>query len=117
VACSDDCYDYFQENPTRPTVPEMLTRAENHFRDQPASIPACCRDVLVDQRPSERERDAKDLLGQASFGITEKHYIMAQSRLAGRALAHVVGCQIRKLFWFDYAPRHKWRGRTLDAPG
>jgi integrase/recombinase XerD len=35
-------------------------------------------------------RGAKDLLGQASFGITEKHYIMAQSRLAGRALAHAV---------------------------
>jgi integrase len=35
-------------------------------------------------------RGAKDLLGQASFGITEKHYIMAQSRLAGRALAHIV---------------------------
>jgi integrase/recombinase XerD len=35
-------------------------------------------------------RGAKDLLGQASFGITEKHYIMAQSRVAGRALAHVV---------------------------
>jgi integrase len=35
-------------------------------------------------------RGAKDLLGQASFGITEKHYIMAQSRIAGRALAHAV---------------------------
>jgi len=35
-------------------------------------------------------RGAKDLLGQASFGTTEKHYIMAQSRLAGRALAHAV---------------------------
>ena len=35
-------------------------------------------------------RGVKDLLGQASFGITEKHYIMAQSRLAGRALAHAV---------------------------
>ena len=35
-------------------------------------------------------RGAKDLLGQSSFGITEKHYIMAQSRLAGRALAHAV---------------------------
>ena len=35
-------------------------------------------------------RGAKDLLGQASFGITEKHYIMAQSRLAGRSLAHAV---------------------------
>ena len=35
-------------------------------------------------------RGAKDLLGQATFGITEKHYIMGQSRLAGRALAHAV---------------------------
>jgi hypothetical protein len=35
-------------------------------------------------------RGAKDLLGQASFGITEKHYIMARSRLAGRTLAHAV---------------------------
>lgn len=35
-------------------------------------------------------RGAKDLLGQASFQTTERHYIMAQSRLAGRALARVV---------------------------
>jgi integrase/recombinase XerD len=35
-------------------------------------------------------RGAKDLLGHASFGTTEKHYIMAQSRLAGRALAQAV---------------------------
>jgi integrase/recombinase XerD len=35
-------------------------------------------------------RGAKDLLGQASFGITEKHYIMGQSRLAGRVLAQAV---------------------------
>ena len=35
-------------------------------------------------------RGAKDLLGQASFGITEKHYIMAHSRIAGRALAQAV---------------------------
>jgi integrase/recombinase XerD len=34
-------------------------------------------------------RGAKDLLGHASFGMTE-NYIMAQSRLAGRALAHAV---------------------------
>ena len=32
----------------------------------------------------------KDVLGQASFGTTEKHYIMAQSRLAGRAFAHAI---------------------------
>jgi integrase len=35
-------------------------------------------------------RGSRDLLGHASFGTTEKHYIMAQSRLAGRALAHAV---------------------------
>lgn len=35
-------------------------------------------------------RGAKDLLGHASFGTTEKHYIMAQSRLAGRALAESI---------------------------
>jgi site-specific recombinase XerD len=36
-------------------------------------------------------RGAKDLLGHSSFGTTEKHYIMAQSRLAGRALARAIG--------------------------
>jgi len=36
-------------------------------------------------------RGAKDLLGHASFATTEKHYIMAQSRLAGRALASAIG--------------------------
>jgi len=35
-------------------------------------------------------RGVKDLLGQASFQTTEKHYIMSQSRLAGRALAQAV---------------------------
>jgi hypothetical protein len=35
-------------------------------------------------------RGVKDLLGQASFRITEKHYIGAQSRLAGRALGEVL---------------------------
>jgi len=35
-------------------------------------------------------RGAKDLLGQESFGITDRHYIMGQSRLAGRVLAHAV---------------------------
>jgi integrase/recombinase XerD len=35
-------------------------------------------------------RGAKDLLGHSSFGTTEKHYIMAQSRLAGRALARAI---------------------------
>ena len=35
-------------------------------------------------------RGAKDLLGHASFATTEKYYIMAQSRLAGRALARAI---------------------------
>src|SRR6478736_2478120 len=39
-------------------------------------------------------RGAKDLLGHASFATTEKHYIMAQSRMAGRALALAIGATI-----------------------
>jgi integrase/recombinase XerD len=35
-------------------------------------------------------RGVKDLLGQTSFATTEGHYIMAQSRLAGRALARAI---------------------------
>lgn len=35
-------------------------------------------------------RGSKDLLGHASFATTEKYYIMAQSRLAGRALARTI---------------------------
>lgn len=36
-------------------------------------------------------RGSKDLLGHASFTMTEKHYVMAQSRLAGRTLARAIG--------------------------
>ena len=35
-------------------------------------------------------RGAKDVLGHASFSMTEKYYVMAQSRQAGRALAQIV---------------------------
>jgi integrase/recombinase XerD len=35
-------------------------------------------------------RGAKDLLGHASFATTEKYYVMAQSRIAGRVLARIV---------------------------
>ena len=35
-------------------------------------------------------RGVKDLLGHADFGTTERHYIGAQSRLAGRALAKML---------------------------
>ena len=41
-------------------------------------------------------RGAKDLLGHASFATTEKHYIMAQSRIAGRALARIVDQSLGK---------------------
>ena len=36
-------------------------------------------------------RGAKDLLGHSSFRTTENYYVMAQSRLAGRALALAIG--------------------------
>jgi integrase/recombinase XerD len=35
-------------------------------------------------------RGVKDLLGHATFAPTEQHYIMAQSRMAGRALARAI---------------------------
>ena len=35
-------------------------------------------------------RGAKDLLGQAKFGTMETHYIMGQSRVAGRTVARIV---------------------------
>ena len=41
-------------------------------------------------------RGAKDLLGHASFATTEKHYIMSQSRMAGRELARIVDQSLGK---------------------
>ncbi len=38
----------------------------------------------------ENVRGVKDLLGHFDFRMTEKHYIMSQSRVAGRALARIV---------------------------
>jgi site-specific recombinase XerD len=35
-------------------------------------------------------RGVKDLLGHSSFNTTETHYIMSQSRMAGRKLAHAL---------------------------
>jgi integrase len=45
-------------------------------------------------RDPKNVRGAKDLLGHSSFRTTEKHYVMAQSRLAGRALALAIGATI-----------------------
>jgi integrase len=46
--------------------------------------------TLWSSRDPANVRGAKDLLGHASFSTTEKYYIMAQSRGAGRALARVI---------------------------
>jgi integrase/recombinase XerD len=46
--------------------------------------------TLWSSRDPANVRGVKDLLGHASFGTTEKHYIMAQSRIAGRALARAI---------------------------
>src|SRR5262245_7428475 len=45
-------------------------------------------------RDPKNVRGAKDLFGHSSFRTTEKHYVMAQSRLAGRALALAIGATI-----------------------
>jgi integrase/recombinase XerD len=47
--------------------------------------------TLWSRQDPSNVRGVKDLLGHASFATTEKHYIMAQSRLAGRALARAIG--------------------------
>ena len=46
--------------------------------------------TLWSMRDPANVRGSKDLLGHASFATTEQYYIMAQSRLAGRALARAV---------------------------
>jgi integrase/recombinase XerD len=42
------------------------------------------------ERDPANVRGAKDLLGHASFRMTEKHYNMARSRIAGRKLAQAI---------------------------
>jgi integrase/recombinase XerD len=46
--------------------------------------------TLWSMRDPANVRGVKDLLGHATFAPTENHYIMAQSRLAGRALAKAI---------------------------
>jgi integrase len=46
--------------------------------------------TLWSMRDPANVRGARDLLGHASFGTTEQHYIMAQSRIAGRALNRAI---------------------------
>jgi len=52
----------------------------------------------------ENVRGVKDLLGHADFTTTERFYIMAQSRLAGRALARILD-EVR-----NRRTRQKWPG-------
>jgi integrase len=52
----------------------------------------------------------KDLLGHASFAATEKHYIMAQSRLAGRTLASAI--RERNPTFGGRQVRFGWRGNA-----
>lgn len=49
--------------------------------------------TLWSVRDPANARGAKDLLGHASFATTEKYYIMAQSRLAGRALERAIAAR------------------------
>ncbi len=51
--------------------------------------------TLWSTRDPANVRGAKDLLGHASFGTTEQHYIMAQSRAAGRVLARSIGTALK----------------------
>ena len=46
--------------------------------------------TLWSNRDPANVRGVKDLLGHASFNTTEKHYVMGQSRVAGRALARAI---------------------------
>jgi integrase/recombinase XerD len=51
--------------------------------------------TLWSSRDPANVRGAKDLLGHASFDTTEKYYIMAQSRIAGHALARAIGNTVK----------------------
>ena len=65
-------------------------------RKGPSDLASICIDFVM-QRPASGQvripvnvKGVKDLLGHASFGTTQKHYIMAQSRLAGRVFARAI---------------------------
>jgi integrase len=46
--------------------------------------------TFLSERDPVNVRVAKDLLGHTSFTMTEKHYIMSQSRIAGRKYAAIL---------------------------
>ena len=59
------------------------------IRVNPHRFPHAAATLLSIHDPAN-VRCAKDLLGHASFRTTEAHYIMAQSRMAGRVVARIV---------------------------
>ena len=92
-----DTHDYLwasSRGAAAPGAAHLQRRAAAHpqgvgFSDQSASVPSRRGHAVVVRDPAN-VRGAKDLLGHASFATTEKYYIMAQSRLAGRALARTI---------------------------
>jgi integrase/recombinase XerD len=58
------------------------------------------------ERDPANVRGSKDLLGHASFRMTEKHYNMAKSRIAGRRLAQAIDSARS-----SHRPRLRRRGR------
>jgi integrase/recombinase XerD len=74
------------------TIYNMITRRTREALGFPVNPHRFRRAAATfwSSRDPANVRGVKDLLGHASFNTTEKHYIMAQSRVAGRALARVI---------------------------
>jgi len=64
----------------------VRTRAEFGFAVGPHRFRHAAA-TLWSERDPKNVRGAKDLLGHTTFAMTEKHYIVAQSRTAGQKLA------------------------------
>jgi integrase len=93
-----DTHDYlWASNESRPMVDDSIyqtvrrrTREALGFAVNPHRFRRAAATFWSIRDPSN-VRGAKDLLGHSTFNMTEKHYIMAQSRIAGRALARAIG--------------------------
>jgi inner membrane protein len=72
-----------------PNLPEGPTSSSNQFKGHASPWR---RREPTETEPSAgfNVRGVKDLLGHASFSTMEKHYTMAQSRVAGCALARAI---------------------------
>jgi len=72
----------------------QFSRVETHeeiirIRRRSTSIPTAAASFWSSQHP-RKVTGVKDLLGHADFATTQRHYIMAQSRLAGRVFARAI---------------------------